>query len=243
MRTVRIYQDIDLQTDSLVELGKEATHHLKNVLRLKHEDQINLFNGRGGEYSARLKYSGKKILAHIGDFHNINTESDLHITLLQGVSRGERMDISIQKAVELGAQKILPVVCQRTVVNLKGERQGKKMRHWQGIIINACEQSGRNIVPELLPSIKLSELNQLNLDGLKLTLDPEGQTNIHSLKPESQSVNLLIGPEGGLSDDEINYARATGFKGIRLGPRILRTETAAIAGITVIQTIWGDFKP
>ena len=242
MRTVRIYQDTDLATDRLIELSKEASHHLKHVLRFNNDDSLNLFNGQGGEYAATLVFKGKKVFAQIGDHLDINRESSLHITLLQGVSKGERMDVSIQKAVELGVNRIIPVICQRTVVNLKAERLEKKLRHWKGIIINACEQSGRTRIPELLAPIKSTELQRLDLSGIKLTLDPVAKAGLHSLSPDQNSASLLIGPEGGLTDEEINHARSIGFEGIQMGPRILRTETAAISGITALQTLWGDFK-
>ena len=242
MRSVRIYQDSQLEPGNLIELSKEASHHLKNVLRFKTGEPLTLFNGLGGEYSAQLEYQGKKVFALIGEHHPVDRESTLHSVLLQGISKGERMDFSIQKAVELGANRIVPVLCQRTVVNLKADRLQKKMRHWQGIIINACEQSGRTVIPALEQPVKFSEINQLQLPGIKLTLDPRSDTSIHSLTPVDNSVNLLIGPEGGLTDEEIDQANSIGFSGIQLGPRILRTETAALAGITLIQSLWGDFS-
>ena len=150
------------------------------------------------------------------------------------------MDITIQKAVELGATKIVPIICQRTVVNLKAERMEKKLNHWQKIIISACEQCGRNFIPELLTPVKFKDFINKDIPGLKLTLDPTSENNLNSQKPETNEILLLIGPEGGLTQEELLLANESNFIGIKLGPRILRTETAALASITALQTLWGD---
>jgi 16S rRNA (uracil1498-N3)-methyltransferase len=242
MRIPRIYQPVDLSTGNLIELDKSAAHHLSRVLRLRQDDPVILFNGKGGEYHASLHIEGKKVCAQPESFIDVERESPLDITLLQGISKGERMDISIQKAVELGAKKIVPVNCQRTVVNIKQERQDKKLQHWQGIIINACEQSGRNRVPELATPIKLIDGLKQQQPGLKITLDPEAGQPLHTLQPPSNQVTLLIGPEGGLTDAEIELSKQAGFQGIQLGPRVLRTETAALAAIAALQMQWGDFR-
>jgi len=222
-------------------LDKNAGHHLTRVLRMQENDVVVLFNGDGGEYHARLRLQGKDVLAQVESFIDRDSESRLDITLLQGISKGERMDIVIQKAVELGVRKIIPVFCQRTVVNIKGERSDKKHQHWQGIVINACEQSGRTFVPVLSEANKLVDALHQPLPGLKLTLSPTASQTFHQIKPESNQVTLLIGPEGGLDEREIILAEACGFQSVRMGPRILRTETAALAAITALQTLWGDF--
>ena len=152
------------------------------------------------------------------------------------------MDLAIQKAVELGVKRIIPVFCQRSVVNLKNDRAEKKHQHWQGIVVNACEQSGRTYLPLLEPSVKLTELLNVSLDGYKLTLDPTATQYLASLNVKDTKITLLIGPEGGLTDEEILLAANRGFTGINLGPRVLRTETAALACIAALQTLWGDFR-
>lgn len=242
MRIPRIYQATPLAVGEHLTLDKNAGHHLTRVLRMQDNESVILFNGQGGEYSAVLKIHGKDVVATIESFIDRNTESSLNITLLQGISKGERMDIVIQKAVELGVKKIIPVFCQRTVVNIKGERSEKKHQHWQGIVINACEQSGRTHVPELTEAIKLGEAFNQSLPGLKLTLSPTATHSFHQIKPESTEITLLIGPEGGLDEREVALAETCGFQSVRMGPRILRTETAALAAITALQTLWGDLN-
>lgn len=242
MRIPRIYQQTTLVSGETIELDNSASHHLTRVLRLKTSDMIILFNGEGGEYSAQLRVENKKTFATIEQFHDINNESPLNITLLQGISKGERMDLAIQKAVELGVKRIIPVFCKRSVVNLKNDRADKKHQHWQGIVVNACEQSGRTYIPLLEPSVKLPELLNNSFDGYKLTLDPTAKQHLNTANMKDTSITLLIGPEGGLTDEEILLASNKGFNGINLGPRVLRTETAALACIAALQTLWGDFR-
>ena len=240
MRIPRIYQDISLAAGDRVELDKTAAHHLTRVLRMQDTQKIILFNGGGGEYTSTLSLQGKDVFANIEHFDERNTESHLNITLLQGISKGERMDICIQKAVELGVSKIVPVICQRSVVNIKGERGDKKHQHWHGIIINACEQSGRTHIPQLSEAIKLKDIISKQINGLKLTLSPDATTTLPDISATEKNISLLIGPEGGLDDDEIKLAQQHGFLTVRMGPRILRTETAAIAAIAALQVLRGD---
>ena len=242
MNSPRTYQHTPLETDQNIELDKNACHHLTRVLRLKDGDNITLFNGDGCEYSATLICQGKKVFAQINNKASTDRESNLNITLLQGISKGDRMDMCIQKAVELGANKIIPVICQRTVVNLKAERGEKKLRHWQGIIVSACEQSGRNHLPELASPLTLKDALENNSNSLNLTLDPTAESGFSAFKPTSNDVTLLIGPEGGLTKEEIELSLLNKFSAARLGKRILRTETAAIAAISALQTLWGDFN-
>ena len=241
MKSPRTFQNTPLEAGYDIELEKNACHHLTRVLRLKNGDDITLFNGDGHEYPATLLIQGKKIFAQIINQVATDRESNLNITLLQGISKGDRMDICIQKAVELGVNKIIPVICQRTVVNLKAERSEKKLRHWQGIVISACEQSGRNKLPELAKPKTLKETLEYSFTGLNLTLDPLTEFSFASFEPESNEVTLLIGPEGGLTQDEIELSLKNNFKAARMGKRILRTETASIAAISALQTLWGDF--
>jgi len=244
MALTRIYQNIDLHTGHTIELDKAAAHHLSRVLRIKHQQHVCLFNGDGFNYVAEIQIDKKKVFADILNKENNQNISNINITLLQGISKGERMDIAIQKAVELGVNKIIPIVCQHTVVNLKADRAEKKLRHWNGIVTHACEQSGRSTLPIIDSIMSFTEaLNSLSKEDLNITLDPYATNVLASLQTTgSNGFNLLIGPEGGFSSDEVEESKRSGFYGIQLGSRILRTETAALAAITAIQTLWGDFK-
>ncbi len=240
MKTIRIYQPQQFETGQTIVLDKSASNHLIRVLRLKDKQTFTLFNGKGGEFLASLQITGKKATVYIQSFTETDNESPLKIHLLQGISKGERMDFVVQKSTELGVSQITPVICQRTVVNLKGERLQKKRQHWQKIAISACEQSGRNLLPEISSVCKLSSLATSSTNELKLFLDPLANININSLQPETTQLTILIGPEGGLTEPEMEQARQLGFKGIKLGPRILRTETAALSSIAMAQLLWGD---
>lgn len=240
MRIPRIYQTGSLFVGQQFELDKAAAHHLTRVLRMQDNARVILFNGLGGEFDAHLSLHGKTVLANINQFIDRNSESSLKITLLQGISKGERMDICIQKAVELGVSKIIPVNCQRSVVNISGDRADKKFQHWQGIVINACEQSGRTGIPQLFEPIKFCDAILLPGSGLKLTLSPDAITTLPQIPSAENDITLLIGPEGGLDKSEIEAARTRHFQAVRMGPRILRTETAAIAAITALQVLRGD---
>ncbi|VAW64272.1 16S rRNA (uracil(1498)-N(3))-methyltransferase [hydrothermal vent metagenome] len=242
MKSIRIYHPGQFETGQAVHLDRSASHHLLRVLRLKNQQAFILFNGEGREYSAQLEISGKTAIAHIETSHCVSNESHLKIHLLQGVSKGERMDFAIQKSIELGVNRITPIICERTVVNLKGERQNKKLQHWQNLAISTCEQCGRNILPEVSPIKPLTDALQNNEEGdcLKLLLDPLSQLSLNSIETRNHNITLLIGPEGGLSENEIAQAGQNDFNGVQLGPRVLRTETAALAAITALQVLWGD---
>lgn len=179
--------------------------------------------------------------ALVGERLMVSTESPLSLHLLQAVSKGERMDLVIQKAVELGVREITPVLTERCVVRLKGSRAEKRHRHWREIIINACEQCGRNRLPLLHHITPVEKVLDEPSGGLKLVLDPSAASSIGALaSPRDGEVHLLIGPEGGLSDWELDQATLHGFTAVRLGPRILRTETAALASLSALQVLWGD---
>ncbi|MBI3188243.1 MAG: 16S rRNA (uracil(1498)-N(3))-methyltransferase [Gammaproteobacteria bacterium] len=240
MRIPRIYQAGSLPVGQQIELDKTSAHHLTRVLRMQDNQPLILFNGEAGEYQARLSLQGKSVMASIDQFIDRSSESHLNITLLQGISKGERMDWCIQKAVELGVNKIVPVICQRTVVNIKGERSDKKWQHWHGIVINACEQSGRTKITQLLEPVKLTDALRLPDPGYKLTLSPDAHSSLLQTPATEKNITLLIGPEGGLEAREVEQAQASGFEAVRMGPRILRTETAAIAAITALQILRGD---
>ena len=242
MRTTRIYLDTDLNLNTTVELDRQSSHHLTRVLRLRNKQQFTIFNGKNGEYTAELLLDNKKAFASIIHHSNISTTPSISITLLQCISKSDRMDLAIQKATELGVSKIIPLFSEHTSVNLNDERQQKKLSHWKSIIISACEQCGRNELPELGPVTAYSEFINYPLTGTKLVFDPLSDTGLHFIKPADNNYFLLVGPEGGLSDNEIRLSKQAGFTGIKIGNRILRTETAAIAGISAIQTLWGDFR-
>jgi len=239
MKIIRIYQPGIFVVGESFPLDKSSSNHIIKVLRLKNNYTFVLFNGEGTEYSARLEIDGKKARAHILTSTTINNESALNIHLLQGISKGDRMDFAIQKSIELGVTSITPVITERTVVNLKENRELKKLQHWRAIAIGACEQSGRNSLPAVNPVCNFKQSIENESDTLKILLDPLSENTLQSITP-SNNIQILIGPEGGLSETEINDAKEHGFIGTRLGPRILRTETAALAAITSAQLLWGD---
>jgi len=251
VRIPRIYQPMTLASGQTIELDAQATVHLTKVLRLRVGDTLLLFNGKAnadgenGEFMACVSAIGRRsTLIEINEFVGRTLESPLELVLLQSISRGERMDYTVQKAVELGVSRIVPVLSERTVVNLKGDRREKRRTHWQGVVNSACEQCGRNRVPtvEAVKSFAatIAEASKIT-DGLKLVLHHRAETNLTALPQPQGAVNLLVGPEGGLSTQEIAMAETAGFVPLRLGPRVLRTETAALAAISVLQWYWGDF--
>lgn len=238
----RIYIDAQLVAGQTLTLPEGAMRHLVQVLRLQAGDAFTVFNGRGGEYAATLTHVGKREATATLSAHDaVDRESKLHITLAQCVSKGERMDYTLQKAVELGVSAIVPVVSERTVVRLDAERWQKKLEHWQGVIVGACEQSGRTRIPTLQPVRSLAEhLAYADGGALKLTLDPLATRTLGACARPAGAVTLLVGPEGGLSAAEIAQAARAGYAGMRLGPRVLRTETAALVCLSNIQSLWGD---
>ncbi len=247
MRIPRIYLPVTLVPDAIVALGVDAAHHVARVLRLEVGATVCLFNGEGGEYQAVLHSINKsQVYAQILSYSPRDAESPLQVTLAQGIPRGERMDYTLQKAVELGIADIAPLFSERCEVRLQGERLDKRLHHWRGIIISACEQCGRTRIPPVSAPISLQHwLPTLNLcgGGLHLLLDPRAPHSLaHYAKPADNNVTLLIGPEGGLSDAEITAAEDVGFTRIRVGPRILRTETAGLAVLAALQSMWGDLQ-
>ncbi|MCU0834518.1 MAG: 16S rRNA (uracil(1498)-N(3))-methyltransferase [Chromatiaceae bacterium] len=239
MRTPRVYVDRPLAPSEL-DLSEQASFHLVQVLRLRAGDPLVLFNGDGYDYPARLLNTGRSGTRVRIDVPGPPEEAPplaLHLGL--GISKGERMDFALQKAVELGVTRVTPLVTERTVVRLEGERRERRGRHWWGLIVAACEQSGRRRLPVLDPAAGLGDW----LAGphkSPLLLDPHGAQPLTATPPPTGAVSLLVGPEGGLSDAERAAATAAGFLGVRLGPRILRTETAPLAALAVIQALWGD---
>ncbi len=241
MRIPRIYYSQPLATDTEIILEADAANHVGRVLRLKNAASIILFNGLGGEYKATLTEVSKKVVkAQITQFDDISLESPLKIHLGQGISRGDKMEMTIQKAVELGVQTITPLFTERCGVKLSGERLEKKQLQWQKIVISACEQCGRNTIPVINSPLPLQQwLNQPS-NELKLNLHPRASYSINTLPEPSAGIRLLIGPEGGLSDIEIELASDSSFDEILIGPRILRTETAGLTVISALQTRFGD---
>jgi 16S rRNA (uracil1498-N3)-methyltransferase len=243
MRIPRTYIKQTLVGNSMVTLDAVASNHLTRVLRLKPGAALRVFNGEGGEYDAILQSSSKKqAIIELGAFHAVDRESTLQVTLAQGIARGERMDLIIQKAVELGVSHIVPLQTSRTVVRLDEDRADKRLQHWQGIIIAACEQSGRNTLPTLSAIQSFEQWVTSGDQDMPVMLDPMAEQTIAGLPQPSGKLELLIGPEGGLSGQERDTAYASGFQGLRLGPRILRTETATISGLSLIQSYWGDLN-
>lgn len=244
MSNLRFFSDEALSLGATVHLSENASTHATRVLRLEVGDTIMLFDGSGFDYTCELISIKKNAVQAIVKFsQKITTESPLPITLLQGISSGDRMDYTIQKAVELGVTHIQPLHTERSVVKLSAERAQKRLEHWQGIVYAACEQSGRAVAPKIeLPiplNTWLSKHPQANAS--RIFLNPIGAKRLADLPKPTGEIQLLIGAEGGLSPQEISIASTNGFLSIMLGPRILRTETAALTAIAAMQTLWGDF--
>ncbi|MFQ3313588.1 MAG: 16S rRNA (uracil1498-N3)-methyltransferase [Colwellia sp.] len=242
MANPRIYQASIFTLHETVKLSDDAFGHLIRVLRLKEGDQVVVFNGEEAfQYQAKLiNVSKKQAYAEILTKEVVDNESPLNIHLGQGISRGDRMDFTLQKSVELGVNTITPLFTERCGVKLNAERLEKKRQQWQKIVISACEQSGRARVPVVAQPMLLVDWLKQETSALKINLHPKAQHSIMSLPMENTRVRLLIGPEGGLSDEEISQANENDFVDVLLGPRVLRTETAALAAITALQCRFGD---
>ena len=221
-------------------LAPRAARHV-SVLRLRAGDAIVLLDGSGGEYDCRLEWVSKEgVRARVLAWRDVERESALDITLAQGLSFGERMDLVLQKATELGVSRIQPVAAERSVVRLSEERADRRLAHWRAIVASACEQCGRNRLPEVRPVATLGEfLSGADAGAARLLLSPTGELRLRDLSPATR-ITILIGPEGGLSEDEEARARRARFRAVRLGPRVLRTETAPLAAIAALQAMWGD---
>jgi 16S rRNA (uracil1498-N3)-methyltransferase len=240
---IRIYFQHDIPDHGRAELSLEQAHHVGRVLRLKAGDAVTLFDGRGGEYPAKIAGIMKdKVSVDVGDRQSVDREAPIAVTLAQGISSGERMDYTIQKAVELGAVAIQPLSTERSVVRLDPVRAAKRVAHWQAIVIGACEQCGRNTLPSVLPVKAFSSWLQTApaAAGICLLLTPRAATGLRDLARPVSGVTLLAGPEGGLTPEEQADAERLGFLPLRLGPRVLRTETAAVAALAAMQALWGD---
>jgi 16S rRNA (uracil1498-N3)-methyltransferase len=235
----RFHVPFPLAAGAEIELPERAARHVA-VLRLTRGDAMILFDGLGGEYAAQLtRVSRDTAHARIGKRDPVERESPLAITLAQCVSSGDRMDFTLQKATELGVRRIVPLESERSIVRLSRERAERRLAHWRGIVSAACEQSGRNRVPEVGPIAGLDEFLAAPGDGQRLLLSPEATRDLKAL-PGGHAVSLLVGPEGGLSPAERARAHAKGYAPVRFGPRVLRTETAPLAAIAAMQVLWGD---
>ena len=241
MRLTRSFIDQPLAAGITVVLPEDTCAHLVRVLRLQAGDACVLFNGDGSDYDARLLAIGKReARAEVLTARQLDNESPLAITLLQGIARGEKMDLILQKATELGVTRILPVESERSEVRLDAARAAKRLAHWREVVISACEQSGRAVVPEVLPPQPLAQSAAL-CTGQGFLLDPQASQSLSALQGASLAAcNLAIGPEGGWSPRDQAQLQAAGFAGLRLGPRVLRTETAGLAAISALQALYGD---
>ena len=244
MSNTRFYSAEKLNIGALISLSSSAATHATRALRMNVGDKLKLFNGDGLDYDCELiSIKKNEVIAKVLACDNIENESPLDITLLQGISSGDRMDYTIQKAVELGVRAIQPISTERSVVKLNQERAQKRLEHWQNIVTSACEQSGRAFVPPIFPPASLLNWLAENPQGkaTRILLNPIGALKIADLTKPNTHIQLLIGAEGGLSQSEINAATSQGFQSIILGPRILRTETAALTAIASMQILWGDY--
>lgn len=242
MRRSRIHTTQALEAGVTIALEQRVEHYLSRVLRLGDGDEITLFNGDGRDYSARLCRDGRgslcaSIIAHVEPVN----ESPLAITLVQAVGRGERMDFALQKATELGVARIQPITSERVGVKLEEKKRTRRLGHWQGVVISACEQAGRATVPEVLPLISLQAWLQEGGATQRLVLDPMATQPLSAVAPAEGPVAIVVGPEGGFSEREMEMLRSSGVRPVSLGPRVMRTETAGPAAIAVLQTISGDF--
>jgi 16S rRNA (uracil1498-N3)-methyltransferase len=241
MRLTRVHVPVALAPEARHVIEGTAAAHIVRVLRLRVGDSLTAFDGCGGEYPARIAAFGKgTVVIQAGAHQAIERESLLGVTLVQGISRGERMDWVMQKATELGVRRIVPLVTARTVVRLDERQIDNRLRHWRAIVIGACEQCGRNRVPEVTAPAALEQYLATPSGERRLMLSPSGALRVQELDRSVAALALLVGPEGGLSEAEQHQAHAAGFAALRLGPRVLRTETAAIAALTALQVQLGD---
>lgn len=242
MRVPRLYLPSALTPGTQCMLDERAHRHAVQVLRLKQGERLRVFNGDGGEYPAELiEVERRRSAVLIGEREEPLRESRLSITLVQGIAKGDHMDYALQKATELGVAHIQPVFTERSVVQLKAKRLEAKRTHWQGVLISACEQCGRNVIPTLGEPAALASWLQARDTPLEgYVLDPQSAQPLARLAPAATAPFLLIGPEGGLSEKEIELSESSGFRPVSLGPRILRTETAGMAAVTALQVLWGD---
>jgi 16S rRNA (uracil1498-N3)-methyltransferase len=243
MRLTRVYVDAPLTAGAIVELPAETAAHLAKVLRARSGDPLILFRGDGREYVGAIEsVRGSRVTASVGNGADVDRESPFAITLVQCVPRGDRMDFIVQKATELGVARIVPVLSQRSVVRLDESQKESKVAHWRAVVLNACEQCGRNRLPIIeAPAPLINYLGSSASAAARLVLEP-AEESVGRPSNLGAAVEIAIGPEGGFADDELDAFRLAGFMRVQLGPRILRTETAAIAALTWLQTRFGDMR-
>ena len=251
----RLYCPMPLHADALVELPSTVAHHASRVLRLREGDAVILFNGEGGEFDARLaRVAARAVSAEVGEHRAVERESPLDVTLLQGLAGAERMDYAIQKAVEMGVAGIVPVTMARSVTRLDAARALKRAEHWRSVIVASCEQCGRNRLPVLHPLCDFDAAivprgmldsvagSPSPIAALSLVLSPGEGDSLGAFDRPSGAIRLLIGPEGGLALEELAAAQRAGFQTVRLGPRVLRTETAGVSMLAAMNALWGDWR-
>jgi 16S rRNA (uracil1498-N3)-methyltransferase len=243
MTLPRIHCDLRLGPGAQFTLAPEAAQHVGKALRLKAGDPITVFDGRGGEYEAAIQRIDRdRVDVKVGAFRDVETEPALSVGLIQGLPEADKMDWIIQKAVELGAAWIQPIICDRSVVRLSAERAARREAHWRRVAISACEQSGRNRIPEVRPTLAFQNWVAIPAAAPRWMLAPHSEPITAKSAPQGP-LELLVGPEGGLSERERDLALHQGScEPVSLGPRVLRTETAPIAALAAIQALWGDFR-
>lgn len=242
MQIPRVHSPVPAHSGRTIDLGESAARHVTRVLRLGIGDPIIVFDGSGTDYDAEITACGRRtVTVQVGAARVTRRESPLHATLFQGLCRGSRMDTVIQKATELGIHAIRPVVTARSVVRVDDDRLPARLAHWRGIATSACEQCGRSVVPEVHAPIGFAEIGAV-VPGecLRLVLDPEAGQTLPAAAERPRAIALMVGPEGGWSTDERATLVRTGWRSLRLGPRVLRTETAPVVALSVLQFVWGD---
>jgi 16S rRNA (uracil1498-N3)-methyltransferase len=243
VRLTRVHVTENMQSGTRIAVEGTAANHITRVLRLRAGQPLTLFNGNGAEYAATiLELHRDAVVVEVGQEQAMNRESPLPLTLAQGISRGERMDWILQKATELGGSRIVPVFTERSVVRLDAKQAERKLQHWRAIAIAACEQCGRNTVPEIAPPTDVFEYlgHGVAPHTTRLLLSPTSDVSMDEVGMSTAGITVLIGPEGGLTETEQEVALRSGFTSVRMGPRVLRTETAAIAALTILQHRFGD---
>ncbi|MBL8471901.1 MAG: 16S rRNA (uracil(1498)-N(3))-methyltransferase [Rhodocyclaceae bacterium] len=238
----RLYCDFPLRADAMIALSEASAHHALRVLRLGLADELVLFDGAGGEYPGHIAETGRRCIVRTGSWLDLEREARVAVTLVQCLVSTEKMDWIVQKAVELGACRIVPVESRRSVVRLDAARAERRVQHWQRLVLAACEQCGRNRVPEVAAVQPLPEYfaQATAVTQPKLMLEPQAVRPLGAEQLAAGQIILLVGPEGGLDETEIAMARQAGFAGVRLGTRVLRTETAGCAGLAAVHALAGD---
>ena len=245
MRVPRLYIDMSLTTGEVVNLPRDKAHYISHVLRMRTGDAIKLFNNLGDEFESKIiEISKKSAQIEIEESRRSNNESPLTINLCLAVAKGQHMDFSIQKAVELGVKNIIPVISEFSNVKIQDSRMQNKLTHWRNIIISATEQCGRSLLTEVQTPVSFGEWLSIDVSTTRLILHPTSQQTMPNIKPKlpGNEVTLMIGPEGGFSDIEVEQALANDCQPISLGPRILRTETAVVCAVSNAQQLWGDLN-